>query len=407
MNQRSTTLASVASGDQKAPEKTIFDLLDNPRFKSGIAAVAGKFITADRMLRLTVNAIKKTPRLMECSSQSLLGAVMTTAALGLEPNTLQQQAFLIPYKGRAQRGGKWVDVYDVQFQVGARGFITLADRAGIRMVADAIHEEDLFENEIGSESFLRYRKFLRGDRGALIAAFSYARFETGETSTVLPLDELMKIRARSETYRALVAKVEGAQSDADRAKESRKLAETPWVMWTDDMAAKSAIKKHAKQLPIAANDLQVAAELDNAADANVIDMAEMVDPDMVRAVVRDGMAPPALENEPSETLDTMTGEIYGVRETVASNRETEAGPGETKPAASLPTAAEPAQVRAGPPAGITFTFAQVQDNINRATTLEALDEAAALISACTGGKKQQTELTDAYKARRIELGGAA
>lgn len=390
---RSTSLQAVANGPvAAAPPKTIFDLMDNDRFKSGLSAVAGSFLTADRMLRLVVNAIKRTPKLMECSPQSMLGAVMTSAALGLEPNTIQQQAFLIPFKGRAKRGDKWVDVYEVQFQIGARGFVTLAHRAGVRMIADAIHQFDIFDHEVGSETFLRFKKNLQ-QRGELIGSFSHAKFSEGETVCVLPLEELLKIRGRSETYRALEGAVRIAESDTDRAKAQKKLDETPWSMWADDMVAKSALKKHAKQLPIAANDLQAAADIDSGVDANVIDMAEMADPDIVRAVVRDGMPPPALANDPGESAN-FGGEAFGIRENESVDRDGEISAG----ASNEGKKAEVVDKKPG------FTVDQVDAAIKSAATLDALDEAASLISS-VGNTSQQKALNASYAARRAALGG--
>jgi recombination protein RecT len=304
----STALKAAATGSVSRPQRTIFDYLDDPRVKAGIAAVAGRYLTADRMLKLCINAVKKTPQLMKCDPQTVLGAMMTSAALGLEPNTIQQQAFLIPYKRRAKIGDSWVDVHECQFQVGARGFVTLAYRSPHikSLAAEAIHDGDKFEHEIGSSTFLRYAKNLR-ERGALIGSFSHVLMaEGGESVCILPLDEILKIRSKSETYRALVRGVETAESAKDKARAEEKLAETPWVMWEDDMATKSAIKKHAKLLPIASGDaLVAAADIDNRSDVsgNTIDMRAMVDPDAVRSVIGDGMSPPAIEHQPAETFD--------------------------------------------------------------------------------------------------------
>lgn len=304
-------LRAVATDQVQRRPKTIFDYLDDARVKSGLAAVAGKFLSPERMLKLCVNAVKKTPLLLQCDPQTVLGAMMTTAALGLEPNTIQQLAFLIPYKRRAKVGNQWVDVYDCQFQVGARGFVTLAYRSPRvkALRAEAIHEGDTFEHMMGSENFLRYSKALKG-RGELIGSFSHVNLVDGfETACILPLDELEKIRSKSETFRALVRNVERAESESDRAKAQQKLDDTPWVMWADDMAAKSAIKKHAKQLPISSSDaLMAAAEIDSRSDINALDLKTMADPDAVRAVVGGEMEPPALENNPSETAD-FSGEV--------------------------------------------------------------------------------------------------
>jgi recombination protein RecT len=304
-----TTQQLKAIATEAPRQRTIVDYLDNKRVHDGLAAVAGKFLSADRMLRLCVNAVKKTPLLLKCDPETVLGAMMASAALGLEPNTVQQQAFLIPYKARRQIGGQWVDVYECQFQVGYRGFVTLAYRSPHiqSFTSGAIHDGDLWENEAGSKTFLRHSVALK-DRGPLIGSYAHAHLTSGrEVSCVLPLDEILKIRGRSETFRSLTRAVENAESDKDRARAQAKLAETPWVMWEDDMAAKSAIKKLAKGLPIASGDLLLTAagELDSRSDVGDLDLRSLVTPEAVIAITSEGEAPPVVgttaeEPPPSE-----------------------------------------------------------------------------------------------------------
>lgn len=283
------------AADKPAPTSEVprlIRLLDSDQVKKGIAAVVGKNMSPDRMTRLMVNAVHKTPALLQCDPKTVLGAFMTSAALGLEPNTPQGLAYLIPYRRRANVDGKWVDVYDCQFQIGYKGFITLAGRAGIQIQAGAIHQNDTFDYSIGSDTFLAYRVNLLEERGALAGAFAYSKTDLGEMATVLPLSEVHKIRAKSETYMALVRKVSEAPNQKERDKAEQRLAETPWVMWEDDMAAKSAIKKHSKFLPLGMA-LSVAAELDSQGEAGVLDLAAMADPDRARALVEDGDIPTA------------------------------------------------------------------------------------------------------------------
>lgn len=296
----STSLADIKAEKPATQQRTIFQLLEDPRAQKAIGAVAGQFFTPERFLRLAINAIRKTPKLAQCDPQSVLGAFMASAALGLEPNTVQQQAFLIPYDKRGKLpNGQWGVVgTECQFQVGYRGFITLAHRSPhIESIqAEAIHEGDLFDHMMGSESFLKYKKALR-ERGGLIGSFSYVKLASGaEMSVVLPLEEIHKIRSRSETFNSLVRKVDDARDQNEKRRAQQKLDETPWVMWEDDMAAKSAIKKHAKQLPIAAGEaISAAAALDD--DSRTIDMAAMADPDVVRSVVQDGYSPPEVPEQ--------------------------------------------------------------------------------------------------------------
>jgi phage RecT family recombinase len=304
-------------------QKTIIDILRDDKIAKGLRGVATKYLTPERMLRLAVNAVSRTPGLQHCDPQTVLGAIMASTALGLEPNTPEGQAYLIPYKRRAKVGNQWVDVWDCQFQIGYRGFITLAYRLpGLQTLqAEAIHQHDRFQHQLGSETFLRYEKTL-DERGDLRGAFCYTRINGGEAATILPLAEIMKIRGRSETYKALTGRAAEARStyEADQNAKAKKdldyaaakLADTPWEMWEDDMAAKSAVKKHCKKLPKAlgmeGTALNVAADIDQDT-GRLIDISAMADPERAAAVARGEEAIPeerehgAVTHEPGEKLE--------------------------------------------------------------------------------------------------------
>jgi len=390
------------------PPRTIIDFLQgDKKIERAIAAVAGTYFTPDRFLRLAVNAIKKTPLLAQCDSNTVLGAFMTSAALGLEPNTVLQQAFLIPYKKRQKVDGQWIEVYECNFQIGARGFVTLAHRSPhvSTLKAEGIHEGDHFEHMEGSKSFLEYKKALR-DRGDLIGAFCFTKMADGnEQATVLPLDEVYKIRARSETYIHLLRQLNEAISSNDQKeidKAQRKFDETPWVMWQDDMAAKSAIKKHCKQLPISPGDaLSVAAQIDSD-DGRTIDMAAMTDPDAVKAVMKDGVDAAAdlgadsgeafgvrdhlLQDDPSPTLNTMTtraaqAETVEVRQPAAQPQQQTLNVDERTPVEKL------------------------KHRLGSLNDLEMLDIEADLINSITADPGEQADLRNVYKARRAALTG--
>lgn len=366
-----TALRAVATSQGENKQQGILALLENPKVAKGMAAVAGKYLQPDKMLRLCINAVHKTPDLLKCDPKTVLGAMMASAALDLEPNTVQQQAFLIPYARNKKVGDEWVKVYDCQFQIGARGFRTLAYRSPLikSLEAEAIRKGDHWKHRVGSQAFLEFEKALT-DRGELIGAFSYARLADGlEIACVLPLEEILKIRGRSETYRSLTAAIEKAQSEKDRARAEAKLAETPWVMWLDDMAAKSATKKHAKQLPLdAAPQLAVAAGLDDRADTGELNLGALTDPDLVREV-RDGVteAPAALSDDRDDQADRSM-EAFGATQ----RREPEP--------ATAPTpapAAEKGTRRAAPKqeALPKVTYAQLADAITKAKDREEAAEA--------------------------------
>lgn len=286
--------------------RSILDLLNNPKTQEAFKSLAGKIMTPERMFNLCTQAIRKTPKLKQCEPLSVLGAMMASAALGLEPNTVLQQAFLIPYDKKGKVNGKWEVVStECQFQIGYRGFIALGYRSPHirRIEANAIHEGDLFEHMQGSQAFLKYAKSLRG-RGDLIGSYCLVELAEGaEAAYVMPLDEIQKIRSKSETYSALLRNLQSAEKPYEKANAQKKLDETPWVMWEDDMSAKSAIKKLFKTLPIQGGDpIASASELDNDMVGKSIDMKAMADPELARAVANGEEAIPMIEHQEEDEI---------------------------------------------------------------------------------------------------------
>jgi recombination protein RecT len=287
----------------------IVNYIQRPDIAKKLAKAATKHLTPDRVIRMTLNAMQKTPRLRECTLESMLGAMMATTALGLEPNTPLGHAYLIPFRRRAKIGGQWQDIHEVQYQIGYKGFVALAHRSPslILLTADAIHQNDEFESYLSSESqtgtFLKYAKALE-DRGDLIGSFCFMRTAKGnfhaDMATVLPVSEVYKIRSRSETYRSLTRNVEEAKNDSERQKAEAKLADTPWVLWEDDMAAKSAIKKHCKQVPLSP-EMVAAATLDTLSDEGVLDLEALNDPEFARAAIEGEVEPTRGEETATET----------------------------------------------------------------------------------------------------------
>ena len=85
-------------------------------------------MNADRMIRIGLTVIAKTPRLAQCTDLSLLGALMLSAQLGLEPGPLGHCYFL-PFKNFGQSKSAGYDVYEVQWILGYTGIIELARRS--------------------------------------------------------------------------------------------------------------------------------------------------------------------------------------------------------------------------------------------------------------------------------------
>lgn len=97
-----------------------------------------KHINSERFVRIAITSIRQNPKLAKCSQESLLGALMTSAQLGLEPGILGQ-AYLIPYGN------------NVQFQIGYKGMIELLRRSGqlSDIYACEIRKNDDFQITLG------------------------------------------------------------------------------------------------------------------------------------------------------------------------------------------------------------------------------------------------------------------
>src|SRR3546814_6620106 len=140
----------------------------------------------------------------------------------------------------------------------------------------------------------------------------------------------------------------------------------------DDMTAHSSIKKQAKHLPLTpGHPIKAAVARDSRADANVIDMAAMADPDVAREVVENGYEPPALEDYPSESANCnfppAERETVLVQDTATDHQAKPA----TKQATKQTT--EPGTQSSAP------TYPAVAKSLRDATTLDALALAADLI----------------------------
>ncbi|OKP81696.1 recombinase RecT [Paenibacillus sp. P3E] len=243
----SGTLSSIATA---APTKgkTINDLFE--QMKPAIAQAIPKHLTPDRLLRIATTSIRTNPKLKVCTPESLLGAVMQCAQLGLEPSILGH-AYLIPYKNKG--------VDECQFQIGYKGLIELARRTGqiSSIMAQAVHEKDEFEYEYGINEKLKHVP-ADGDRGPVVKYYSYAKFKDGGYSFMVMSRQDIMIH---------------------RDKFSKAKTYGPWVDHFDEMAKKTVLKSLMKYMPISV-EFQRAVDQDETTkrfESDADDMSDIVD----------------------------------------------------------------------------------------------------------------------------------
>lgn len=185
-----------------------------------------------RFRRVVIQALMKTPELLECTPESVVRSVFEAAAMGLEPTGAAGGAHLVPYNVKVSKNP---DRYEKQAQLipDYRGVIRLVTKPPSEVVsleARAVKEGDEFAYALGTEAFVQHVPSLSPDRSARATTHVYAvaRLKNGE-------------RIPDVMDRAEVAKIQG---------RGRGSAFSPWATDWDEMAKKTVIKRIAKNLPV-------------------------------------------------------------------------------------------------------------------------------------------------------------
>ena len=214
-----TTGTAVAEKKQK----TIFDVIQAGAKQ--FATALPKHINSDRFVRIAITTIRQNPKLAQCNQESLLGALMVSAQLGLEPGVLGQ-CYLIPY-GR-----------ECQFQIGYKGMIELLRRSGQLkdIYAYSVYENDEFEMTYGLNRDLKHKPNLQ-DRGNFVGCYCVA---------------VLKDDARAFEY------MTKEEIEAHGKKFSKTYGNGPWKSDFESMAHKTVVKKMLKWLPLSVEFLEMA-----------------------------------------------------------------------------------------------------------------------------------------------------
>lgn len=204
-------------------QKTIFDVIQAGAKQ--FATALPKHINSDRFVRIAITTIRQNPKLAQCNQESLLGALMVSAQLGLEPGVLGQ-CYLIPY-GR-----------ECQFQIGYKGMIELLRRSGQLkdIYAYSVYENDEFEMTYGLDRDLKHKPNLQ-NKGNFIGCYCVA---------------VLKDDARAFEY------MTKEEIEAHGKKFSKTYGNGPWKSDFEAMAHKTVVKKMLKWLPVSVEFLEMA-----------------------------------------------------------------------------------------------------------------------------------------------------
>jgi len=135
------------------PQQAIVTLIN--RYKPVISKLLARSdVGEETFVAQIANAMRASPKLWECEPETVLGAALRCAQLGMPPNDGTNRCWIIPYGGRAA------------FQLGYGGVLELARRAEPGLIFDghAVYPGDEFDIDLGKAEPLTYRPaFARHD----------------------------------------------------------------------------------------------------------------------------------------------------------------------------------------------------------------------------------------------------
>ena len=228
--------ALVKPSGNSDPVRALAKFLD-ARHKN-LARFTASRIKPETLIRLALFEFSQNEWLRRCTPESIYGALILSAQIGLEPSGIRGEAYLVPYKGKCTLIPGW------------RGLVKLALRSkAVKSVySHVVYDNDKFRVWLGSEPRVEHEPAVDGDAGRLRCAYAVAILENGAIDVeVMTLAELEKIR--------------------DMAAKGRGGKDGPaYQDWEDQMYRKAPLRRLCKRLPLG-DDFHLAAKADELADA--------------------------------------------------------------------------------------------------------------------------------------------
>jgi recombination protein RecT len=209
---------------------------------AALSKVAASSVSPQRLVKVAIACVSKTPKLQDCTMQSILRSVAASAELGLEAGGALGEAYLVPFKQTCQ------------LIVGYRGLISLAFRSGhiASIQAREVYESDTFEFELGLEPKLRHIPGDETDQSKIKYAYCVVHLKNGgQYFDVMTRKQIDRIRMKS------------------RSGDSG-----PWVTDYAEMAKKTVTRRTLKYCPMSV-EMAKAIAADTAAETG--DLSELGD----------------------------------------------------------------------------------------------------------------------------------
>lgn len=256
-----STVALQTQSGQTQALTTLGELLT--RYKEQIAMALPRHLTPERMIRVALTAVSRSQTLQKCSPASIAGCVVQASILGLEPDGVLGEAYLVPFwnkKANNGRGG-----YECQLIPGYQGLLKLVRNTGELKMVDVqeVCSNDEFDFEKGMDPYLRHKPAV-GDRGEIQKYWAGAVLTNGgKQFEVMTLREIEEHR---DKYSKGAFVWEGGRKVTD--KDGVPLLQGPWRDSPEWLRKKTVLRKLVKLLPKSAQ-AQLAVALDERAEVGI------------------------------------------------------------------------------------------------------------------------------------------
>jgi len=229
-----------------------------------------------------LQALNNSPYLQsiaQSNENSLKGALLNLATIGITLNPANKYAYLVPRRINKRPS--------ICLDISYMGLIHLAQLNGAisYIQAKVVREgEEFFLNGIDKEPTHKLNPFNKN--GKIIGAYSVAKLSNGDYLTEsMSIDEIYAIRDKSESYKAFL---------------DGKAGQSPWTEFEEEMIKKTVIKRQFKTLPSVNQRALEAIDIDNKANGIDFRTDEQKKLDETREALNDDYQRMVEESDPRQ-----------------------------------------------------------------------------------------------------------
>jgi len=260
--------------EKKNKMQTLADLLRTPETKAKLLEGAPKFFNEDALIRVAISAIQRTPKLLECTTNSIITALINCAYYGLCPESQTNEAHLVPFKNTCV------------LITGYQGLIKMATNSGVvsHVEVSHVYKNDTFYVQKGTDKLINHIP-AEGDPGSYIGSYCVVVYASGNKD----FEYLTK---------------EQGLAHGKRFSKTFTFKDSPWQIDIPSMVLKTAVRMIMKFVPKSPQSerLHIAIAKEELMEAKgYID----IEPGVPREEISD---PKPLDAEVPDNVDPETGE---------------------------------------------------------------------------------------------------